>query len=144
MWIVYNVWKWMSEEALNGMKMMYWEQNTNLFFRKRDDSAAGVFAPSNYACYSTHSTHTLSCNKAAIGLCINFHAGFIVIIVEWIWFGALTIMSNPSFILSSIVASLFFIKKVFCCAEVQGIIQKRCHCGLRILFEKFPYWVTAT
>jgi len=58
------------------------DQNTNLFFRKRDDSAAGVFAPSNYPGYSTYSTHTLSCNQAAMGLWINFHAGFIVIIVE--------------------------------------------------------------
>jgi len=122
MWIAYNVWKWMSEEALNGTKMKYRDQNTNLFFRKRNDSAAGIFAPSDYPGYSTHSTHTLRCNQAAMWLWINFHAGFIVIIMEWIWFGSLTIISNPSFMLSSIVASLFFIKKVFCCAEVQGII----------------------
>jgi hypothetical protein len=72
----------MSEEALNGMKMMYRDQNTNLFFRKRDDSAAGIFAPSNYPGYSTNFTHILSCNQAAIGFWINFHAGFIVIIVK--------------------------------------------------------------
>jgi len=53
----------MSEETLNGMKMMYRDQNTNLFFRKRDYFAAGIFAPSNYPGYSTHFTHTLSCNK---------------------------------------------------------------------------------
>ena len=51
-------------------------------FLERDDSAAGILAPSSYPGYSTHSTHTLSCNQAAVGLWINFHAGFIVIIVE--------------------------------------------------------------
>jgi len=53
-----------------------------LIFLERDDSAAGIFAPPNYPGYSTHSIHTLSCNQAAVGLWINFHAGFLIIIVE--------------------------------------------------------------
>jgi hypothetical protein len=47
----------MSEEALNGIKMMYQDQNTNSCLLEREMTAAGVFAPSIYPGYN-HPLHS--------------------------------------------------------------------------------------
>jgi len=54
----YSVCSSMSEDALIGINIMYWGENTTVFFRKRNNSAEGTFAFSVCTCSDFHSSCT--------------------------------------------------------------------------------------
>lgn len=114
---------WISEEALTGINIMYRDQNTDSCFLEREMTLLQAYLlPPTTQAITTHFTHTMSYNQAAIRLWIDCHVGFMVISMEWIWFGSLTIISNPSYCIKLICYIIIFYTKVFCCPEVQGIM----------------------
>jgi hypothetical protein len=58
---VYSIWKCLSEEALSGIKIIYWYKNTKLCFWKESLFSCGVFAVSSHLCYNSYSSHVPGC-----------------------------------------------------------------------------------
>jgi hypothetical protein len=63
--VTYRVWMCMSYERLNGIvwwsELRAWSHD----FKKRNDSAAGIFAPSSRPCYDPQFCTTTGCTQAA-------------------------------------------------------------------------------